>query len=74
MKPTHNNEPTHLVCLNINHSFLESCILAKPDSVQKNASPNMTWARKSSPNHHYGIMSVAGLRPLLVAGVSATTV
>lgn len=54
--------------------FLESCTLAKPDSVQKSASPNMTWARKSSPNHHYGIMSVAGLRPLLVAGVSATTV
>ena len=54
--------------------FLESCILGKPDSVQKNASPNMTWARKSSPNHHYGFMSVAGLRPLLVAGVSATTV
>ena len=54
--------------------FLESCTLARPDSVQKSASPNMTWARKSSPNHHYGIMSVAGLRPLLVAGVSATTV
>ena len=54
--------------------FLESCILAKPDSVQKSASPNMTWARKSGPNHHYGIMSVASLRPLLVAGVSATTV
>ena len=56
--------------------FLESCILGKPDSVQKNASPgpNMTWARKSSPNHHYGIISVVGLRPLLVAGVSATTV
>ena len=54
--------------------FLESYILAEPDSVQKNASPNRTWARKSSPNHHYGIMSVAGLRPLLVAGVSATTV
>ena len=54
--------------------FLDSCSLAKPDWVQKSASPNMTWARKSSPNHHYGIMSVAGLRPLLVAGVSATTV